>query len=245
VTVGFSHCRIARIRELFRPAMGAMLVPLCILAGIQGVTFAVGFFLSPALAGAFATIRVLYRMIIQVVGTLTRATVPDFSTAFAKGDVEGQRRILRLTMGALLAGAIGGPLGVIVLGPWFISVWTHGAVKMTLLIYLVMGIHAFFGCMWNGLSNLLTGLNLQTRYVLHLVGWNLLVLSSLFITMPRFGLDAAAISLAVIDTLSFVSVWMVWCRVTAHVGMVRPAPGQWHGELRSVGISEVEATETP
>jgi O-antigen/teichoic acid export membrane protein len=210
VRLSLSHASRERLRQLFRPAMGAMFIPLCILAGVQGVTFAVGLFLSPAIAGGFATIRVLYRMVVQIVGTLTRATVPDFAIVYAKGDIETQRKIARFTVVALFLGAATGTGGVLLLGPTFIHSWTHGHVQIPYLIYIILASHAFFGCLWNGLSNLLAGLNLHPRYVPQLILWNLLGIGSIFFLIDSGGLPVAALSLAFIDICSFASVWRIW-----------------------------------
>jgi O-antigen/teichoic acid export membrane protein len=125
-TLSFSHVSRRRLSELTVPAIGAMFIPICIIAGMQGITFAVGLFLSPASAGAFATVRVLYRMVVQIIGTLTRASVPDFAIAFARKDVIAQTKIARLTLFALFAGATLGTCAILVLGPWFVHAWTRG-----------------------------------------------------------------------------------------------------------------------
>jgi O-antigen/teichoic acid export membrane protein len=202
-----------RFLELFRPALAAMFIPLCVLAGVQGVTIIVGLFLSPALAGGFASVRVLYRMVVQVVGTLTRATVPDFAHVHARGDVASTRRIAQFTVAVLLTGAIVGTLGVVTLGPPFVGIWTHGKVNLPQHIYVILAAHALFGCLWNGLSNLVTGLNRHTGYVPQLMAWNILSIGLLFLTIPRFGMDAAALAIAAIDILSFLSVFRVWLAV--------------------------------
>lgn len=208
--LSFAKATRERLRALLHPALGAMFIPLCILAGVQGVTFAVGIVLSPAVAGAFASVRVLFRMVVQIVGTLTRATVPDFAIVHARGDHDEQRRIVRFTLAALFSGAVIGTGGVLVLGPAFIDLWTNGKVAIPYGIYLILGFHAFFGCIWNGISNLLTGLNLHPRYVPQLIGWNVVCIASLAVTVPAGGLYAASMTLAAIDILSFISVWRIW-----------------------------------
>lgn len=210
VKVSFAHVSRERLGELFRPAMGAMFIPLCILAGVQGVTFAVGLFLSPIIAGGFATVRVLYRMVVQIIGTLTRATVPDFAIVHARGDIAAQRKIARFTVTALFLGAGIGTAGVLLIGPTFIRIWTHGEVRIPYLIYVILGSHAFFGCIWNGLSNLLTGLNLHPRYVPQLITWNALGIGFIFALVQTGGLTTAAMALAFIDIFSFFSVWRIW-----------------------------------
>lgn len=208
-----SNASWARFVEMLRPALAAMFIPLCVLTGVQGVTIIVGLFLGPTLAGGFASVRVLFRMVVQVVGALTRATVPDFAHLHACGDVEATRRVALFTVIVLLGGAIFGTVGVVLFGPWFIDVWTHGKVNAPYHVYVILAAHALFGSLWNGLSNLVTGLNRHMGYVPQLMVWNILFIGVLFFVMPRFRLDAAVLAIAAIDFLSFISVFRVWLAV--------------------------------
>jgi O-antigen/teichoic acid export membrane protein len=214
VKVSFAHVSRARLREMLEPALAAMFMPLCVFAGIQGVTLVVGVFLAPAAAGSFATIRVLFRTVVQVVGTFTRASVPEFALTFARDDLAAKQRIARFTSGILFAGATLGSVAVLVAGPAFVDVWTGGKVILPFYIYAIMVTHAFFGCLWNGMSNLIMGMNLQARYVPQLILWNLIGVATLFVAVPHFGLAGAALCIAAIDTLSFASVFRVWMEIT-------------------------------
>lgn len=218
VTLSFSHFAMERLKAMFRPAMAAMFIPLCVIVGVQGVTLMVGVFLSPAAAGAFATLRTLFRMVVQVVGTLTRASVPEFALIYARDDAAAKLKIARFTAALLFGGAALGAAGVLLFGPAIVAIWTHGKVAVPYTVYLVLVTHAFFGCIWNGLSNLITGLNLHSRYVPQLLVWNVLGVSVLFFTIPAFGLVGAAASIAFIDTMSFLSVLQTWNRAV---------PGRW------------------
>jgi len=80
-------------------------------------------------------------------------------------------------------------------------------------VYGILVAHAFFGCIWNGLSNLITSLNLHSRYVRQLIAWNLIGVVVLFVTVPHFGLYGAAFGIAFIDFMSFVSVYRAWNRI--------------------------------
>ena len=224
--VSLSHFSRVRLREMLVPALAAMFIPLCVLAGVQGVTILVGITLSPTLAGGFASVRVLFRMVVQMIGTLTRATVPDFAHVHAQGDSEATRKIARFTVSVLLAGAISGSLIVLLCGPWFVNLWTHGKVQLPYSVYVILTGHALFGCIWNGLSNLVTGLNQHWRYVPQLLVWNALAIGLLFVTISSAGLIAAALTITAIDVLSFVSVFRAWQAVA-------PA-GWWNWRVHKV-----------
>lgn len=213
VKVSFAQVSGSRLREMLNPALAAMFIPLCIIAGIQGVTLVVGVFLAPTAAASFATLRVLFRMVIQVVGTLTRASVPEFALTFARDDVAAKQRIARFTAGVLFAGAAAGSVFVLVAGPAFVQIWTHGKINLPFSFYAIMVAHAFFGCIWNGLSNLIVGINLHGGYVPQLLLWNAAGFVLLFFAVPHFGLVGAGFCLATIDFLSFVSVLHVWNRI--------------------------------
>lgn len=222
VEVSFALVSASRLREMLKPALAAMFIPLCVLGGIQGATLVVGLLLAPAAAGSFATIRVLFRMVIQVVGTLTRASVPEFALTFGRDDMEARRRIARFTFSILFVGASCGALGVLIAGASFVRFWTHGKVDLPFVFYAIMVVHAFTGCVWNGLSNLITGLNRHSQYVSHLVAWNLIGVMMLFVAVPHFGLAGAAICIAAIDTLSFVSVLRVWNQIMPQDWLIFP-----------------------
>jgi O-antigen/teichoic acid export membrane protein len=236
-----SFCR-KRLAEMFRPAMGAMFIPLCIIAGVQGVTLAVGVLLSPSAAGGFATVRVLFRLVVQVVGTLSRASVPEFALVFARNDRAAQVRMARLTMGILAGCAAAGSVALLIAGPTMVAIWTHGKVAMPYSIYVIMVTHSFFGCIWNGLSNLITGLNRHSRYVPQLIAWNVLGVTLLFVTIPRFGLEGAACGVALIDILSFISVYRVWLLIVPSRS-IRPADAA-HTVLAVGGADQCMAKET-
>lgn len=201
-----------RFRELIGPAMGAMCIPLCLFSATQGITLVVGFLLSPATAGLFAVIRLLFRVLVQFVGTIARASMPAFAEAVALDKTSAQIRIGAIVMISTILVAGGGSVALVLIGPVIVHYWIGGALTAPLIVYLGFATHALFGGLWTGMSNLLVALNKQGEYGLLLLFVNILGVAASIPLVGIFDLYGAVMCLAIIDIASAAVVIRIWIR---------------------------------
>lgn len=157
--LGFKLVELGRIRELLRPAVAAMMLPLGFAGYLQGTALAVGAAGGAAAVPIYTSLRTLSRIGLQAIMALNLPIMPEFTAEFAKGN---HTWITRVTGGmatvALIAGGLWG-LGLAVLGPYALSIWTKDTIHAPQAMYWLTGAAITMSAVWNPLANFLLAVN--------------------------------------------------------------------------------------
>jgi O-antigen/teichoic acid export membrane protein len=171
--LGLTYCEMSEIKRLLRPSLAFMAFPVGNAVYFQGITLAVNATLGTSAVVAFNATRTLTRIISQAVMILKHSTWPEFSRLLGCGDIVSARKLNRAAFGIAFWATLILSILLILIGPWLMKIWTHGAIVLdrnVLLVYLL-------GVVCNGIwfvgSAVLMAVNkhegLAVRYILSTV----------------------------------------------------------------------------
>lgn len=161
---GWRHGSRAEVRALWRPAVAVMALPLAQSIFLQGTTVVIGLAASPAAVPAFTAVRTLTRTGLQLATMINHAIMPEMAGAVAVQDERLQARIVAITLAASAAAVLPLGIGILLLGHWFVGVWTHGAIVPSMALIAVMTLVMMLQGFWVPLSNLLLAANRHGSY---------------------------------------------------------------------------------
>lgn len=162
IIFGVSEASFGEIKRLLRPALAALAIPCSLAINNQGILLVAGAIFSPAAAAVISPTRTISRIAIQIVGIVNRATMPEFSIAYAKNNFSVIRKIIGLNVAVMIAVLFPGAIIFFLFGDWFIGVWGSKDIipesDFLALIAISMFLH---GC-WYFSSNMLLSINMHT-----------------------------------------------------------------------------------
>lgn len=163
--VGTGRARLSVLRELLRPAIGALAIPGAVAFSQQGVALIVGFVISPAATATLTTVRTATRMAIQAVSVVNRATILELSAAGARDDQVAVAKLLWVNVVSAVALLAPIVVAFVGFGPQIISLWTGGAIVPTELLVILMTLAMVFHACWYFGTNLLIATNAHLSMV--------------------------------------------------------------------------------
>lgn len=149
----------AELRELFAPAMAALVLPGANAITIQGAVVVIGTISGPAAVPAFTAVRTLSRTALQFAFRLNFASMPRYTVLAARGDRHGMDRLVMLNIVTTAVMVVPAALGMLLLGQFFIAIWTHGLVHPSFLLLALMVTVMLLNAAWMPLSNLIMSVN--------------------------------------------------------------------------------------
>ena len=164
LSFGYRHASWTEIRRLYRPAVAVMALPFAQAVFLQGTIVVIGVAASPAAVPAFTAVRTLTRTGVQFATMVNHAIMPEMASAVALEDVQLQARIIAITLQASALMVLPLACGILVLGRWFVGVWTHGAIEPSGALIAVMTFVMVLQGFWVPLSNLLLAANRHSAY---------------------------------------------------------------------------------
>ncbi len=164
LSFGVRHASWAEVKSLYRPAVAVMTLPLAQAVFLQGTVVVIGLAASPAAVPAFTAVRTLTRTGVQFATMVNHAIMPEMAGAVAVENVQLQARIIAITLQASALMVFPLACGILVLGRWFVGVWTHGAIDPSVALIAVMTLVMVLQGFWVPLSNLLLAANRHASY---------------------------------------------------------------------------------
>lgn len=164
IYIGLKHANAADARRLMPPALSIMAIPMAQSFILQGTALAIGAAVSAAAVPAFTTTRTLTRFGIQLVGTVARASMPEFSVASARDDHRMQTRLIVLVLVTSVLALVPIAAALFVAGPRIIAVWTGGTVTVSPLLMALMTIAMLVNGAWAPLSMMVMAVNRQSLF---------------------------------------------------------------------------------
>ncbi|WP_158693531.1 lipopolysaccharide biosynthesis protein [Neorhizobium alkalisoli] len=202
---GFGHASIGDLRRLFKPAIAAMAIPVSLAINLQGTVLIIGAVLSPAAVALYTPVRTCSRLLVQIIGVVNRATMPELSKAFALADnrqLSGIIRINSLMIGCVL---LPGALLFAFFGKEFVELWSGGHISPSRSFVVLMALATSVHGAWYFVSNMLLATNSHVSFARFSLGASLFTLLLTFVLCTVIGLDGAAIALIAGEALCAVA----------------------------------------
>jgi O-antigen/teichoic acid export membrane protein len=181
---------------------------------IQGSVLVVGSILSPTAAAMFGTLRTVTRVPLQVVGTLSRASLPEITTAHALGKRETLNSLTAANLLAVTLVALPAAFGLLLLGQTIVSLLTHGHILPPIPLLVLMTAIMVLQTLWNTTGSFLFSLNLQHRFT-HTYAILSLASTVMCIYAARsFGIVSVAAILLLVDCIMVAVTMVAWRRAS-------------------------------
>lgn len=148
-------------RYLVRPMAGSLAQPATNYVYLQATVIAVGALFGPLVVAQLSVLRTLSGLLKQGAQVFTIASVPIITHAAATNDVSALRARYRSTAITVASFAVPSGAVLVLLGPTFVSLWTHGSIVASPSLLLVFTIEAVCEA---GLAVASMGLIAQNRH---------------------------------------------------------------------------------
>jgi O-antigen/teichoic acid export membrane protein len=214
---GLAHASVAELKRLFRPAIAAMTIPTALAINLQGVVLIIGAVLSPAAVAAYTPVRTCSRLLIQVIGVVNRATMPELAKAFALSDKRQLSHILRIN-GLMIAGLlIPGSIVFALIGKQFVEFWSAGHISPDRSFVMLVALATVVHGTWYFASNILLATNSHVSFAKYSLAASLATLVLVFVLCRMIGLNGAGVALVIGETLCAIAVTAIFVFQYRHV----------------------------
>lgn len=191
----------AIMRELLRPALAAMLLPLATAGLLQGTALAIGAAAGAAAVPVYTSLRTLSRVGLQLLMTVNLPILPEFTAEYARGNRDWVLRVAGgLASFNALAG-LGGGAVLVLFGNRLLGLWTQGAIQAPEPMLLLTGVAILAGTVWNPLSNLLVAVNRHEHFTTVLAAGVAITVPLTYAATSVKGLNGAAAATLCLDLL--------------------------------------------
>lgn len=206
IKIGFRHADRRRIKELLKPALGFMALPLGYAISLQGFTILIGSLLGPIAVTAFSTLRTLTRFNFQILNVIGWTVWPELSSAFGAKNIPLARRLHRHAYQAGLAISVVSGALLWLIGPYIYQQWVRHAVAMDTNCFHILILVTFANSLWYTSSVVPMSTNEHHRIAFWLMALSTGSLLVARLVIPGLGLTGAALALLLIDVLM---IWLV------------------------------------
>jgi O-antigen/teichoic acid export membrane protein len=215
IEFGWKHASFPEIRKLLRPAIAFMGFPIGNALNLQGTLLAISYALGPTEVVIFGTARTVSRVALQMVQMVSATFEPEMTIAFGVHNIELTRALHRravqiaLIVAALIVSAM------TLLGPWFLSHWTHGHVPPSRGLLSILLLVVVLYSLWSTSSTLLTSTNQHQKLAVYYIVATSITCVACYLLARWYGLYAAAASLLISEAIMNLYV-LPACLVIAH-----------------------------
>lgn len=213
--LGWARATPYELKRLLKPAMSAMSIPIALAVTLQGTVLIVGAVISPAAIAIYTPVRTASRLVIQIIGVVNRATMPELATKTALNAREDLKRLYRINALLIAAVLIPGGLFFAIFGSDLIGVWTAGHVMPSVTFVSLMAFAMVVHGGWYFLSNMLLATNAHGPLASTMVVIAPLSIGLCFLGGNLWGLNGVAIGVIVTEAICLARVVGVinWKRI--------------------------------
>lgn len=213
---GLDHANVAEVKRLLGPSIAALAIPIALAVNLQGSVLVVGAVLSPAVVALFVPVRTASRLVIQMIGVVNRATMPEIGRASGENAGAAMKKLLKLNLLVIVLVLVPGGLLFAMLGQQLLNLWSGGHLAPPATFVEIMALAMALHGGWYFISNILLATNSHatiSRFLLISSFVSLLI----FVACSReYGLIGVAIGAALSELLNCLGVvGVVWIRTRA------------------------------
>lgn len=157
------------IKEMTKPAMAFMLLPVGNALRNQLPIFLLGIFLTPASIVIFTTIRTIVNMGTQFIGLVTKALTPEYAIAYAKNDYTTLRNIYLKSSNIAFWLSILISIGILLSANLLLKFWLHNKIIMNYHVLIIFLLSLIANSLWTTASFLSYSINQHSRQSIYFV----------------------------------------------------------------------------
>jgi O-antigen/teichoic acid export membrane protein len=192
LVLGFAEATRARMSELSRPALAAMLMPLSRSGFLQGSAIAVGAAVGAAAVPVFTSLRTLARVGLFFIYAVNKPILPEFTSEFSRGNVPWVKKIT----GAIITfNTLVGIVAALVLasfGDVLLAWWTKGAISAPQAMIYLTAAALLAGAVWEPTSLLLLSVNRHEGFTYVFAFGSGLAVALCYVFARHWGVSGAA-----------------------------------------------------
>ncbi|MGY3614264.1 lipopolysaccharide biosynthesis protein [Bradyrhizobium sp. USDA 10063] len=210
IRFGWKEARIEEVKSLVRPAVAALSLPISSALSIQGTVFVLGLAISPASAAILGTVRTIARVPLQLVGLLTRATLPEITAAETKKDARYLDELVYSNLAAVFIVSVPSAAILIFSGQWLLSLLTRDIMEAPITLFVALTISMVLSALWSTVGSFLLAVNQQHRFAAIYAAASVITAVMVYFVAARLGIEAAAIALIPMDIVMACTVLYQW-----------------------------------
>lgn len=144
----FSDVDFSLVKKLIIPSVGFLSFPLGNAIILQGYTLLINKFFGVESVVLFNTTRTMCNFAKTLLSTVQQSVWPEYSIAYGKRDFARMRSLHRKTLKTAILGIIIIAIGLLILGPFIYTIWTHGQVVFEYTLMVAFLVVLFFNNLW-------------------------------------------------------------------------------------------------
>lgn len=204
--LGLDKANITEVRRLSAPALAALAIPAALAINLQGVVLIIGAVLSPASVAIFTPLRTLSRLVLQLIGVVNRASMPEIGHAAGAGHDTTMYRLVKLNILIIASVLIPGAIAFAIFGQQLIALWSRGLMEPPTALVVMMAIGMAVQGSWNFLSNIALAKNQHIILAKNLLVCAIISICVVFIGTKEYGLIGTAGAIIIGE---LINLWVV------------------------------------
>lgn len=233
IATGRWRISFAQLRRLMGPAFALAVMMLAFAVSLQTMAPIIAAAGAVALVPIYTAVRTLTRFGVQLTTVVSTGLMPNFTAAHATDEEDRTADLVALTLVASIGLLVPAAIGLLVLGPWFMKLWTGGAIVAPYGLIAALAAAMLFNGIWTPLSNLMLAINRQSLFTYAFLLGALVMLSLAYVLVQALGVTGAGIASMLLEAFMLVWVLMQVRRLGfVRAGMWRQAPQRVLGMVR-------------
>lgn len=193
------------IKEMLKPSLAFMALPISNAVSLQGTTLVVGTILGPAIVVYFNTYRTLSRFLIQGACIINKPLWPEFSRLFGLGRISEIRKFYYLSMIATTVFMVLGYGFLYFTADYIFEYWTSGKVTIIGNVFYPMVFASCIAGITQVSTTILSATNLHTQYFPIVLGLSIVTVAVVYFGAEKFELAGIALILVFVEILLLLS----------------------------------------
>lgn len=188
------------MRTIFVQAIGFLSFPVSNAIVLQGFTLVVNKFFGADIVVLYNTTRTMCNFIKTLLATVLNSAWPEFSIAYGERNTARMSSLYYKSIKVSVLGAIVISIGLLILGPWVYSVWTHGQIPFNYSLMIAFLIVLITNTFWNsGYIALIATNNHITLGILNVATAALSIVAAIFVAQYTHNIAAIVYCTLIID----------------------------------------------
>ena len=150
--------------------------------------------LGPASVAVYSIVTRLFQLVSQPLAMVNSPLWGGYADAYSKGDVGFIKKTLKASLFLTFISASLATLFLYLVGPWLITVWTHGLVVVPTYLLAAIAVWTVLDCCGGALGMFLNGVNIVRQQVVVVTLFCLLVLPLKIIGAFQIGIIALPVA---------------------------------------------------
>ncbi|ATC23459.1 lipopolysaccharide biosynthesis protein [Caulobacter vibrioides] len=150
---------VSELRRLFAPAVATFNLNVSSAISLQGIVLSLGLVSGAAMAGLFGAARTISRAPAQFTSLITRATLPELTSALARDDKRSANVIMVINIATTVFLFTPVALAIALLGPFGLKILSHGRLTADHQLFAALAAAVLIQAIWQSISQYFIAIN--------------------------------------------------------------------------------------